>query len=94
MIGKGDLLKKLQEATSFRKRDIEAVLQSFIDIIREDVLHQGSEVRIRDFGTFKPKFIAARDGRNPKTGEPIKIGASSTVKFSPSDSGFRTRHVD
>jgi nucleoid DNA-binding protein len=62
-----------------------------IEIIREDVLNNGSELRLRDFGTFRQKVVAARSGRNPKTGAPIQIGRSTTITFSPSDTGFRVR---
>ena len=85
-------MTKLQEITSFKKKDLDVVISSLIEVIQADVLVGGSELRLRDFGTFKQKNIAAREGRNPKTGEAIKIGRSSTVTFSPSDTSFRIRH--
>jgi DNA-binding protein HU-beta len=92
VIGKGDLITKLQDQTGYKKKDLQVVLESLIDVIRADVLEGGSEIRIRDFGTFKQKNLEARTGRNPKTGEPLNIGKSSTVSFSPSDSGLRVRY--
>lgn len=91
-MGKGDLLSKLQDATSFKKKDLDVVVESMIDIIKAEVLLKGTELRLRDFGTFKQKKIAARNGRNPKSGAPLKIGPSTTVTFSPSDTGLRIKH--
>lgn len=91
VIGKTDLLTKLQESTSYKKKDLEVVINAFIDVIRKEVLTEGNELRLRDFGTFKQKKTAPRTGRNPKTGEPIKIGSSTSVTFSSSANSFRIK---
>lgn len=46
----------------------------------------GSEIRLRDFGTFKQKNTLPRKGRNPRTGETLQILGSSSVTFSASPS--------
>jgi DNA-binding protein HU-beta len=55
---------------------VEAVLEAIAGGIKKD-----KEVALVGFGTFKTKTRAARKGRNPKTGEPLKIKASKTVGF-------------
>eukprot|EP00598_Pedospumella_elongata_P010134 CAMPEP_0184988158 /NCGR_PEP_ID=MMETSP1098-20130426/23185_1 /TAXON_ID=89044 /ORGANISM="Spumella elongata, Strain CCAP 955/1" /LENGTH=120 /DNA_ID=CAMNT_0027512847 /DNA_START=119 /DNA_END=481 /DNA_ORIENTATION=- len=92
VIGKGDLLVKLQAATSFKKKDIELVLESFVAVIHDEVLHKGAELRLRDFGTFKQKKTQPRSGRNPKTGEPIEIAGASSVTFSASAGTFKIKN--
>jgi nucleoid DNA-binding protein len=46
-------------------------------------LKNGEPIAISGFGSFKPVKRAARKGRNPQTGQEIKIPASTTVKFTP-----------
>jgi len=82
----------LQESTSFKKKDIELVLNSLVSIIHDDVLHKGAELRLRDFGTFKQKKTLPRVGRNPKTGEPINTTGSTTVTFSGSAGTFKIKN--
>jgi nucleoid DNA-binding protein len=86
IIGKADLLEKLKNKTNFKKKDIEIVLTALTDIIKEDVLINGSEIRLRDFGTFKQKNTLPRKGRNPRTGETLQILGSTSVTFSASSS--------
>lgn len=58
---------------------LDAVLDSLAKGIKKD-----SAVQLVGFGTFKVAKRPARTGRNPKTGEPMKIKASKTVRFIPS----------
>jgi DNA-binding protein HU-beta len=56
-----------------------------LDAVLETIVHavaKGDDVRLIGFGTFKPAARAARDGKNPKTGEKIKIAATTVPKFS------------
>jgi len=48
-----------------------------------NALASGERVDLRGFGSFVPKETKARQGRNPKTGEPIQIAAKRTVTFKP-----------
>ena len=59
------------------ERTLDAVLRS----IRRAV-HGGGRVELVGFGTFRVSQLRARPGRNPKTGTPIQIKASKTVRFS------------
>ena len=62
------------------KKDAEAGLNAVIAAITE-ALAEGEKVQLIGFGTFETKERAAREGRNPKTGETIKIAASKCPKF-------------
>ena len=55
-----------------------------------DVLAQGDEVAISGFGTFRVAARRAREGRNPQTGEPMKIRAGKTPRLTPGASLKRT----
>jgi DNA-binding protein HU-beta len=55
----------------------------FFDTIA-DSLGRGDEVKIHGFGTFKTAQRAARMGRNPRTGEQVRVAARRVVRFSPS----------
>jgi DNA-binding protein HU-beta len=57
------------------------VVETAIDVI-SDELAGGGEVALAGFGKFSVSHRAARQGRNPSTGQPIQIGASKAAKFS------------
>lgn len=86
-MNKADLIdlvqKNLGGETSKRAATdaLEAVLESLAKGIKKD-----GNVQLIGFGTFKVAKRAARTGRNPKTGEAMKIKASKTVRFVPSSS--------
>ncbi len=65
------------------KAAVERALKSVLDGISNGVKEDGS-VQLIGFGTFQIKKRAARTGRNPQTGEQIKIKASKSVSFKPS----------
>ena len=81
LLGKGDILEILKEKTNISKKDIETVLDALAITINSEVLQGGHEIRLKDIGTFKQKKNAARTGRNPRTGEPLAIPASTTVSL-------------
>lgn len=62
------------------KRDTEVVVNTIFDSMVE-ALKRGDRIEIRGFGSFQVKLREARDGRNPKTGEPVHIGAKRTPFF-------------
>jgi len=76
----------LKEKTGFTQTGLDFVLTAFADTLRTEVLQNGKEIRLRDFGTFKLRQSSARLGRNPKTGEELSISASKAVTFSASAS--------
>ena len=61
--------------------------------LAEHLLAQGDEVAISGFGTFRVAARPAREGRNPQTGEPMKIRAGKTPRFTPGASLKRTVDV-
>ena len=84
-MNKAELVEAVQKAlggeTSKRAAQdaVDAVLESIAKGVKKDKI-----VQLIGFGTFKVSKRAARQGRNPKTGEPLKIAASKSVRFSPS----------
>ena len=64
------------------KKEVEAVVSAAIDAVTE-ALKSGDKVQIIGFGTFEVKETAAREGRNPQTGETISIPAGKKPSFSP-----------
>ena len=64
----------------YPKKDAEAALKAFIDVVSEE-LKKGEKVQLVGFGTFEVSERAAREGRNPQTGETMEIKASKTPKF-------------
>jgi len=77
---KAELIDKLADDADITKVAAGKALDSFIDAVRK-TLKKGDKVTITGFGTFSVSKRAARKGRNPRTGEEIKIKASKTPKF-------------
>ena len=84
-MNKGDLIDKIVEETTLKKKDVENCLNSFVSVIQNE-LKKGEKVAIAGFGTFDVSNRKARIGRNPQTGEEIKIAASKNPKFKPGKS--------
>ena len=80
---KKDLVTKVSAEANVDKKVCEAVVNGAIDAIIE-ALKEGDKVQLIGFGTFEVKEVAARDGRNPLTGEAIKIDACKKPAFSAS----------
>lgn len=81
VVSKADLIDKIKDKTDMKKKDVESVLNALLEIVKEQVLVEGAEIRLRDFGTFKQKESAPRLGRNPQTGAEIQIKGSKSVAF-------------
>ena len=79
---KADMIEKVAEITG-TKKSAESALGCVLALIAKGLKKEGA-VTLVGFGSFKVVKRAARKGRNPQTGETIKIKASKTVKFSPS----------
>ena len=78
-MNKTELVAAMAEQTNLSKKDAEAALKAFIDVSEE--LKKGEKVQLVGFGTFEVSERAAREGRNPQTGETMEIKASKTPKF-------------
>ena len=79
-MNKIELVAAMAEQTNLSKKDVEAVLKSFADVVSEE-LKNGGKVQLVGFGTFEVSERAAREGRNPQTGETMTIAASKAPKF-------------
>ncbi len=80
-MNKGQLIDAVSSDTGLKKSDISKALDSILDNV-QGALKSGSDVSLVGFGTWKKKQRAARSGRNPQTGQTIKIPAKNTVSFS------------
>lgn len=81
-MNKTELVDAIAKGTGLTKKDAEAAVKCFIDTVSKE-LTKGHDVQLIGFGTFAVGKRAARTGRNPATGETIKIAASKTPKFKP-----------
>ena len=82
-MNKTDLINVVADETKLAKKDVEAVINATVAAI-SNALKEGDKVQLIGFGTFEVKEVAEREGRNPKTGETIKIAASKKAAFSAS----------
>lgn len=79
---KPELIAAIADDTQQTKTEVERTLNSFMDVVSAQ-LAKGEEVALIGFGTFSVKKRQARDGRNPQTGETIKIAAATIPGFKP-----------
>ena len=79
-MNKAELVSAMAEKTALSKKDAEAALKAFTDIVAEE-LKKGEKIQLVGFGTFEVTERAAREGRNPLTGEKMQIKASKAPKF-------------
>jgi DNA-binding protein HU-beta len=77
---KADLIDAVAEKIDLPKNQAERTVNLIFDDITE-ALKNGQKVNVSGFGTFTVSDRQARQGRNPKTGEPIDIPASRAAKF-------------
>jgi DNA-binding protein HU-beta len=80
---KAELVDKAAQDAGISKVAAAAALNSFMDGITKTLKKKDGKVTLVGFGTFTKVQRKARKGRNPQTGEPIKIKACSVVKFRP-----------
>ena len=79
-MNKTEFIAAVAEKAEISKKDSEKALKAFVDVVAEQ-LKAGDKVQLVGFGTFEVSERAAREGRNPKTGESMKIEACKTPKF-------------
>ena len=75
-MNKTELVAAMAKETNLSKK----VLKSFVDVVSKE-LKNGGKIQLVGFGTFEVSERAAREGRNPQTGETMKIEASKAPKF-------------
>ena len=79
-MNKAELVAAMAEKAELSKKDVEAVLKAFTDVV-SDELKKGEKVQLVGFGTVEVSERAERTGRNPQTGEEMTIAASKAPKF-------------
>ena len=79
-MNKTELIAAIAEKTELSKKDAEAALKAFTDVVAAE-LKKGGKVQLVGFGTFEQRQRNARTGINPRTGENIEIAASKVPAF-------------
>ena len=79
-MNKNDLIAAISEKTDLTKKDTEKLLRAFEEVVVEELV-KGGKVQMVGFGTFDVTERAAREGRNPRTGETMQIEASRAPRF-------------
>ena len=79
-MNKTELVADMAEQAEISKKDAEKALKSFTDVVEAE-LKNGGKVQLVGFGTFEVSERAEREGRNPQSGEVMKIAASKAPKF-------------
>ncbi|MEC4806178.1 MAG: HU family DNA-binding protein [Jaaginema sp. PMC 1079.18] len=80
-MNKGELVDKVSEKAGVTKKQADAVLTATLEAIVEAV-SEGEKVTLVGFGSFERRDRAAREGRNPKTGDKMEIKATRVPAFS------------
>lgn len=78
---KNELIAAVADTSRLSKTDAAKAVEATFDIIT-GALKQGDEVKLIGFGTFTVVNRKAREGRNPRTGQPVMISATKAPKFS------------
>jgi DNA-binding protein HU-beta len=86
-MNKGELIDAVAAKAEVSKRDADAIVTAAIEAIMEAVA-SGEKVTLVGFGSFEPRERKAREGRNPKTGDTLKIPATTVPAFS-AGKGFK-----
>ncbi len=81
-MNRNELVDAVADKAELRKSEASKAVDAVFESI-EEALKAGDEVRLVGFGTFSVSARAASEGRNPRTGEKIKIAASKQPKFKP-----------
>ena len=83
MTTKAELIDAISKDAGVTKADAERTVAAFFDIVTK-AAKKGEKVAWPGFGSFSTSKSAARTGRNPQTGEAVKIAASTRMKFTAS----------
>ena len=81
-MNKQELVAKLAEKSGMTKASANDAINGFTEVVKE-ALTAGDSIQLIGFGTFAVKERAAREARNPRTGEKVKIAASKSPVFKP-----------
>ena len=81
-MNKAELIAHIADEAGITKTQANSAIDSFVDVVAK-TLKKGDKVTLVGFGTFTVSKRAARNGRNPQTGEAIKIKARKVARFKP-----------
>lgn len=81
-MNRSELVESVERVAELDRRQAEGAVKAVVEAIVNEI-KSGGKVSIFGFGTFAPTSRAARVGRNPQTGTPVNIAASTGVRFSP-----------
>ena len=81
-MNKADIIDKVHQELGTTKADAERAVDTVFDSIT-DALKDGVQVSVAGFGIFEAKMRAAREARNPRTGETVPVPAMRVPKFRP-----------
>ncbi|MCY7279758.1 MAG: HU family DNA-binding protein [Sphingomonas bacterium] len=81
-MNKQDLISQIADRAGLTRSDSARAVETMLEVITS-ALKRGDEVRLVGFGNFSVTRRKASVGRNPRTGEPMQIKASSQPKFRP-----------
>jgi integration host factor subunit alpha len=80
---KADLVESVYVKTGFSKKESAEIVEMVFDLMKT-TLEEGEKIKIAGFGNFVVKDKATRRGRNPQTGDEIKITSRRILTFKPS----------
>jgi DNA-binding protein HU-beta len=80
VLTKSEILKKLVETTSMKKKDVVTVLDAQNDILAKS-LKKDKKFKLQGLGIFVVRNRKARLARNPRTGEMVKVAAKTVIRF-------------
>jgi DNA-binding protein HU-beta len=81
-VNKSQLVEQVAKDTGLGRSDARRAVESVIATVQAS-LKRGEDVRLTGFGRFSVVKRAARKGRNPRTGEPLRIRAGKAARFTP-----------
>ena len=82
-MNKAEFINAISEESNFSKKDVANMFETMTKVIT-DTLKANDKITLAGFGTFEPRRRAAREGRNPHTGETINIAAKRVPAFKAS----------
>ncbi len=92
-MNKADLVEAVRSAADLTRGQAESAVGAMVDGVVSAV-KKGERVTVAGFGSFNPSSRAARTGRNPQTGEPVRIAASKGVRFAPAGAFKQSLHQE
>lgn len=81
-MNKSELIEAIANEANLSKKDAEAAVNAYTTVVT-NALKAGDKITLVGFGTYEVRERAAREGKNPQTGEAIKIAAAKVPAFKP-----------